>query len=37
MPAWGGAIDDKTIFEMGAFLETLAIEGANWKEGEKKE
>src|SRR4029078_9119537 len=24
---------DKTIFEIGAYLETLAIEGANWKEG----
>ena len=26
-------LDDKTIFEIGAYLETLAIEGANWKEG----
>jgi mono/diheme cytochrome c family protein len=33
MPAWGGVIDDKTIYEIGAYLETLAIEGANWKEG----
>ena len=33
MPAWGGAIDDKTIYEIGAFLETLAQDDANWKEG----
>lgn len=26
-------LDDKTIFEIGAYLETLAIEGANWNEG----
>ena len=26
-------LDEKTIFEIGAYLETLAIEGANWKEG----
>lgn len=36
MPAWGGAIDDNTIYEIGAFLETLAQEGANWKEGVAK-
>ena len=33
MPAWNGVIEDKTIYEIGAYLETLAIEGANWKEG----
>jgi mono/diheme cytochrome c family protein len=33
MPAWGGVIDDKTIYEIGAYLETLAIEGADWKQG----
>jgi mono/diheme cytochrome c family protein len=33
MPAWGGVLDDKTILQIGAYLETLAIEGANWKEG----
>ncbi len=33
MPAWGGVLDDKTIYEIGAYLETLAMEGANWKEG----
>ena len=33
MPAWGGVLDDQTIYQIGAYLETLAIEGANWKEG----
>jgi mono/diheme cytochrome c family protein len=33
MPAWNGVIDDKTIYEIGAYLETLAIEGADWKQG----
>jgi mono/diheme cytochrome c family protein len=33
MPAWGGLIDDKTIYEIGAYLETLALPEANWKEG----
>jgi len=33
MPAWGAVLDQKTIFQIGAFLETQAIEGANWKEG----
>jgi mono/diheme cytochrome c family protein len=33
MPAWAGVIDDQTIYQIGAYLETLAIEGANWKEG----
>jgi mono/diheme cytochrome c family protein len=35
MPAWGGVLDDKTIYQIGAYLETLAIDGANWKEGVK--
>ena len=35
MPAWGGVIDDDTILNIAAYLETLAIEGANWKEGAK--
>ncbi len=26
-------LDDKTIFEIGAYLETLALPEANWKEG----
>jgi mono/diheme cytochrome c family protein len=33
MPAWGGVLDDATLTKIGAYLETLAIEGANWKEG----
>ena len=33
MPAWGGVLDDATLYKIGAYLETLAIEGANWKEG----
>jgi mono/diheme cytochrome c family protein len=33
MPAWNGVLDDKTIYEIGAYLETLALEGANWNEG----
>jgi mono/diheme cytochrome c family protein len=33
MPAWGAVLDEKTIFQIGAFVETLQIEGANWKEG----
>jgi mono/diheme cytochrome c family protein len=32
MPAFS-YLDDKTVMEIGAYLETLAIEGANWKEG----
>jgi mono/diheme cytochrome c family protein len=35
MPAWNGVLDDKTIYEIGAYLETLALEGANWNEGVK--
>ncbi len=33
MPAWGGVLDEPTLTKIGAYLETLAIEGANWKEG----
>jgi mono/diheme cytochrome c family protein len=33
MPAWGAVLEDKTIYEIGAYLETLAMDGANWKEG----
>jgi len=31
MPAWRGVIADKDIYEIGAYLETLAKDGANWK------
>jgi mono/diheme cytochrome c family protein len=34
MPAWDGVLDDQTIYQIGAYLETLAIDGANWKEGQ---
>jgi mono/diheme cytochrome c family protein len=33
MPAWGGVLTDEQIYQIGSYLETLAIEGANWKEG----
>jgi mono/diheme cytochrome c family protein len=32
MPAWGGVLKDDDIYRIGAYLETLAMEGANWKE-----
>jgi mono/diheme cytochrome c family protein len=35
MPAWGAVLKDDDIFKIGAYLETLAIEGANWKEAAK--
>lgn len=33
MPAWNGVLDDKTIYEIAAYLETLGMDGSNWKEG----
>jgi len=35
MPAWKGVLDDKQIMEIGAYLETLAMEGADWQGGLK--
>ena len=35
MPGWRGVLKNDDIFKIGAYLETLAIEGANWKEGVK--
>jgi len=32
MPAWGEYISPEDIQRIGAYLETLAIEGANWKD-----
>lgn len=32
MPPWGGALSDQQIYQVGAYLETLANDGANWKE-----
>ncbi len=31
MPRWGGVLDEDEIAQIGAFIETLAIEGARWK------
>jgi mono/diheme cytochrome c family protein len=31
MPPWKDVLDDDNIAKLGAFLETLAVEGANWK------
>lgn len=31
MPPWGGVLDEDEIAQIAAYLETLAIEGANWK------
>ena len=31
MPPWEGALTDEQINQLGAYLETLAIEGAYWK------
>ena len=36
MPAWGAVIYEEQIYQIGAYLETLAIEGADWKEGVHK-
>jgi mono/diheme cytochrome c family protein len=33
MPAWGAVLKEEQIYQIGAYLETLAIDGANWKEG----
>jgi len=33
MPAWGAVLKEEQIYQIGAYLETLAIEGAEWKEG----
>ena len=32
MPPWGEYLTPKDIQEIGAYLETLAIDGANWKD-----
>lgn len=31
MPPWKEVLDDDNISKIGAYLETLAVEGANWK------
>ncbi len=35
MPSWKGVLKIDDIYKIGAYLETVAIEGANWKEGVK--
>ncbi len=35
MPAWEGVIKEEDIYKIGAFLETVAIEGANWKQAKQ--
>jgi mono/diheme cytochrome c family protein len=32
MPPWKEVLNDQQISQIGAYLETLAIEGANWKD-----
>ncbi|MEE9148664.1 MAG: cytochrome c [Candidatus Tectomicrobia bacterium] len=32
MPPWGGVLQGEEIMQIGAYLETLAIAGANWKD-----
>ncbi len=34
MPAWGKVLPEEDLIKIGAFLETLAIEGANWVDPE---
>jgi quinohemoprotein ethanol dehydrogenase len=34
MPPWDGVLDGEQVAQVGAYLETLAIEGANWKDYE---
>ena len=36
MPSWGKVLSDELIFQIGAFLETLAIEGAYWGESQTR-
>ncbi|HWH49332.1 MAG TPA: c-type cytochrome [Burkholderiales bacterium] len=33
MPAWGAVLKEEQIYQIGAYLETLAIDGADWKQG----
>lgn len=35
MPAWRGVLPDDDVYRIAAYLETLALEGANWKEARK--
>lgn len=31
MPPWGGVLDEDEISQIGAYLESLALEGARWE------
>lgn len=31
MPPWGGVLDEEQIAQIGAYLETLSLEGAVWE------
>jgi mono/diheme cytochrome c family protein len=35
MPAWGTVLSKEQIYQIGAYLETLALPEANWKEPPK--
>jgi mono/diheme cytochrome c family protein len=32
MPPWDGVLDGEQVSQIGAYLETLAIDGANWED-----
>lgn len=32
MPPWDGVLDGEQISQIGAYLETLSVEGANWED-----
>lgn len=36
MPSWGKILSDELIFQIGAFLDTLAIEGSYWGDSENR-
>jgi mono/diheme cytochrome c family protein len=33
MPPWGAVLKEDQIYQIGAYLETLAEQGANWQDG----
>ena len=36
MPGWGKILSEELIFQIGAFLETLAMEGSYWGDSENR-
>ena len=36
MPGWGKVLSEELIFQIGAFLETLALEGSYWGDSENR-